>query len=242
MHSLFHSFLDFILPLRCLKCGDLVEGQAGLCATCWGKIPFITKPFCACCGAPFDFDIEDGALCASCSFERPLYTSARSVFVYTDDSKDLVLKFKHLDHLSAVPLFAHWMASLSTVEGDVVCIPAPLHWTRLFRRTYNQAALLARKVAYLKGWTYAPSLLIRSKRTPSQGHLSREERLQNVKNAFAITPSQTAFLKGKTIALIDDMFTTGATLNGCAQTLLKAGAREIHALTLARSLTSRRLP
>lgn len=241
MPALFHSFLDFIFPLRCLKCGVLVEGQGGLCGECWKKIPFVTPPFCTCCGVPFEFEIEEGALCAACSFDQPSYDSTRSVFIYTEDTKDLILQFKHVDQLHAVPLFAQWMACLSSLPEGGMCIPVPLHWTRLFKRTYNQAALLAQKIASLKKWTYVPTLLLRSKRTPSQGHLSREERVKNVKNAFKVNAFYEPLLPGKTIILIDDMFTTGATLHACARTLKGAGVKEVHALTLARTLKTHRL-
>jgi ComF family protein len=232
--SLFRRFIDLLIPLRCVKCGLIVEKEEGLCVTCWPLIPFIVKPYCSCCGRPFDFEIEDGALCGLCNKELPSYATARSVFSYTEESRDLILKFKHADHLSAAPLYGKWMAHILEDIKDPLCIPVPLHWTRLFRRTYNQAALLAREIARIKEWTYAPSLLKRKKRTPSQGYLTKKERHKNVNRAFSVDDSKKILLKGKTILLIDDVFTTGATLEACAQTLLKAGAKEVHALTLGR--------
>lgn len=236
--SLFRQFVDLIIPLRCAKCGIIVEGDQGLCATCWTLIPFITKPMCECCGLPFDFEIEEGALCGECSHRRPPYKSARSVFIYTAQSKDLILRFKHTDTIHSAPLFAAWMARLSENVEDPLCIPVPLHWTRLFMRTYNQAGLLAHAISKHKGWTYAPSLLIRKRRTPSQGHLSKKERIKNIERAFAVPERKKRELKDKTILLVDDVFTTGATLNACSKALLKAGAKEVHALTLGRAVKS----
>ena len=232
--SLFKRFVDLLIPLRCVKCGSILGNAEGLCSSCWPLISFITKPYCACCGLPFDFDIEEGALCGACNQENPSYKTARSVFSYTSESKDLILKFKHTDSLHAAPLFASWMArSLENIENPL-CMPVPLHWTRLFMRTYNQAALLAREIARLKGWPYVPSCLIRKRRTPSQGHLSKKERIKNVDRAFEVPEAKKSQIVGKTILLVDDVFTTGATLEACSKALLKTGAKEVHALALGR--------
>jgi ComF family protein len=231
---LFKPFLDLLIPLRCVKCGGLLDQGQGLCAGCWLSIPFITKPFCACCGLPFGFEIEDGALCGGCSQNLPFYTKARSVFVYTGESKDLILKFKHTDAIHTAPIFAAWMAPLLEPIDNSLCLPVPLHWTRLFMRTYNQAALLAREIAKVNHSLYAPSLLIRKRRTPPQGQLSKKKRHMNIAQAFAVPESKKQELANKTVILVDDVFTTGATLNACAKTLLKAGAKEVQALTLGR--------
>jgi len=232
--SLFKRTVDLLIPLRCLKCGTILKNAEGLCSDCWPCIPFITKPYCACCGVPFEFEIEEGALCGACSHQAPDYKTIRSVFVYSDDSKGLILKFKHADSLYSAPIFGKWMThSLEGLE-DPLCIPVPLHWTRLFMRTYNQAALLASHIAKLKGWTYAPSHLTRKRRTPSQGHLSKKERIKSVRGAFNVPQTKRKDLSGKTILLVDDVFTTGATLNACSKALLRAGAQEVHAVTLGR--------
>lgn len=234
--SIFNRFIDLLIPLRCAKCGIILENSHGLCADCWSLIPFITKPVCNCCGLPFEFEIEEGALCGACSHTQPPYKTARSVFVYAAQSKDLILKFKHTDAIHSAPLFAEWMARLLEDVNNPLCIPVPLHWTRLFMRTYNQAGLLAQEIAKHKGWTYAPSLLIRKRRTPSQGHLSKKARLKNIERAFAVPEGKKKELLGKIIVLVDDVFTTGATLNACSKTLLKAGAKEVHAVTLGRAV------
>lgn len=235
---LFRKIIDFLIPLRCLKCGNILEEKEGLCANCWPSVSFISKPFCHCCGRPFDFEIEEGALCGLCIHSEPYFKTARSVFSYTQESKDLVLRFKHTDNIQAAPLFGTWLARIAETIENPLCIPVPLHWTRLFMRTYNQAALLAQEVAKLKGWAYFPSVLLRTKRTPSQGLLSKEKRFKNVKRAFRVPKNKEFFIEKRKILLIDDVFTTGATLNACAKALLKAGAQEVHALTLARVVTS----
>lgn len=232
--SPFKHLVNFLIPVRCTKCGVILENGNGLCATCWTTIPFITKPYCACCGLPFEFDIEDGARCAACLRTPPPYQTARSVFVYTAQSRDLILRFKHMDSIHTAPLFASWMVNALENVQDPLCIPVPLHWTRLFMRTYNQAGLLARSIAKDKGWSYDPSLLVRKRRTSSQGHLSPKERARNIRGAFRVPENKKKAVLNKTILLVDDVFTTGATLSACSTALLKAGAKEVHALTLGR--------
>lgn len=236
--SLFKRFIDLLLPLCCIKCGTILKNTEGLCAICWSSLSFITTPYCTCCGLPFSFDIEEGALCGACSYTPPAYKTARSVFIYTEESKKLLLKFKHTDSLYLAPLFAQWMARAFKDVTNPLYIPVPLHWTRLFMRTYNQAALLASTLAKLKGGVYAPFLLKRQRRTPSQGHFSPKGRLENVKGAFVVPKAKRKFLADKTIVLVDDVFTTGATLNACSQALLKAGARDVQAVTLGRVIKS----
>jgi len=232
--SLFKKLVDLVIPLQCVKCGGLLDTKEGLCTSCWSSISFISKPYCGCCGRPFDFEIEDNALCGACSSHSPLFTSARSVFTYSAESKHLILKFKHTDSISGAPLFAEWMTRQLEEIKDPLCIPVPLHWTRLFMRTYNQAGLLALEIAKRKDWTYAPFFLKRKRRTPSQGYLSKIERIKNVENAFLVPEKKKKQLTGKTVLLVDDVFTTGATLNACTKVLLKNGAKDVHAITLGR--------
>jgi len=239
--SLFKNLVDFLIPLKCIKCDVILNTHDGLCPSCWPLIPFITKPFCACCGLPFEFDIDEEALCGACSYKRPFYITLRSVFSYTNESKDLILKFKHGDVLSAAPLYAKWMTRVFEAPENSLCLPVPLHWTRLFGRTYNQAALLARELSKLKGWTYLPSVLKRVRRTPSQGHLSKEGRVKNVEQAFGVSESKRHLIEDQNIILVDDVFTTGATLNACAKALLKTGAKNVHGITLGRVIKSHRL-
>jgi len=228
--------MDLIIPLKCVSCGEVRADKAGLCPRCWDTIPFISKPFCAQCGLPFEFEIEEGAKCGACSATPPFYTTARSVFSYTPTSRDLILRFKHLDGIHSAPLFGEWMAQRVEMpeRAGILCLPVPLHWTRLFRRTYNQAALLAQEIAKRKGWVYAPRVLLRTRRTPAQGHLSKKERLDNVKRAFRVSAAYKEYLRGKRVVLVDDVLTTGATLNACSKALRKAGAREVHVVTLGR--------
>jgi ComF family protein len=184
---------------------------------------------------PFEFDPGGAdALCGNCIRERPAYDRARAVFRYDDASRGLVLAFKHGDRIDAAPAYARWLARAggALIEGADLIAPVPLHWTRLFHRRYNQSALLANALARLSGRPAAPDLLRRKRRTPSQGGLGRAERARNVRNAFAVRRGVS--VEGKRVLLVDDVLTTGATVEACAKTLLKSGAAAVDVLTLAR--------
>jgi ComF family protein len=237
----FKKFLDLLIPRRCIKCGTIVENYEGLCPSCWPLISFITKPICICCGLPFEFDIDEDALCGGCSHSPPYFVKARSAFIYNEDSKDLILRFKHTDNLNLATVFGQWMAPLYNEEKTPICIPVPLHWTRLFTRTFNQAALLAIEVSKNNKWEYAPTLLYRNKRTRVQGHDSKEKRIKNVEGVFSVYKNKSQKIKGRSVVLVDDVYTTGATLNACSKALLKAGAKEVHAITVGRVIKSRHL-
>lgn len=228
------TVLDALLPPRCLACGGLALEPGALCPPCWERVDFIAAPLCACCGLPFEIDPGPGALCAGCMAEPPRFGRARAVFRYDEHGRRLVLGFKHADRLDMAPTFARWLARAGTAllaDADLVA-PVPLHWTRLFLRRYNQAALLANGVARVAGLRAAPDLLTRRRRTPSQGGLGREQRQRNVRGAFAVRDP--AAVAGRRVLLVDDVLTTGATASACAMALNRAGAASVDVLTLAR--------
>jgi ComF family protein len=228
--------LDIVLPPRCLKCGTTVDAVGALCAGCWPAVAFLAPPHCAACGLPFEFDLGPAALCGSCAGERPVFERARAAFRYDDGSKDLILRFKHADRTDSAPAFARWMARAGAAllaETDVIA-PVPLHWLRLFMRRYNQAALLASALGGLSGKPAVNDLLLRRRRTPSQGGLGALGRQRNVAGAFAVDPRRRPLLQDKRVLLVDDVLTTGATVSACTSTLLRAGARAVDVLTLAR--------
>lgn len=228
--------LDILLPLQCVKCGTVVGADGGLCATCWPTVRFLQAPQCAACGLPFDVPLGDGALCGTCSRAAPPFERARAAFLYDDASRDLVLSFKHADRTDAAPVYARWLARAGgplLAEADVIA-PVPLHWTRLFRRRYNQAALLALALGRQGGVAVDTRLLVRRRRTPSQGGLGATGRRENLRGAIVVHPGRRAALAGRRILLVDDVFTTGATAAACARALLRAGAGAVDVLTLAR--------
>lgn len=230
------AVLDALLPPRCLACGGTVDRQGGLCPACWGRLTFITAPQCACCGTPFEFAMEPGALCGACLAEPPPFARARSVLAYDDGSRPLVLGFKHADRTHAAVPFGVWLARVGReilADADLL-VPVPLHRWRLFRRRYNQAALLARSAGRAAGVAVDPALIRRRRATASQGTFSRTGRRRNVAGAFVIPAGARARVSGRRIVLVDDVLTTGATVAECAKVLLAAGAARVDVLTLAR--------
>lgn len=233
--------IDTILPPRCVVSGEIVDYQGMVAPKVWGSLDFIANPLCRCCGMPFDFESEiaaDEIHCASCIREKPEFSTARAVLIYNDASRSALLSFKHGDQTHMVPAFVPWLkkAGAEMLEDADYILPVPLHTTRLITRRYNQAALIASALAKEVGIKYLPDGLKRVRATPSQGHKRAKDRFENVKRAFAVGKRHAARLDGKKIILVDDVFTTGATVRECTKILLKAGAREVHVLTIARVL------
>jgi len=232
--------LDSVLPPLCLGCSEIVATPGTLCAACWQGFSFISPPYCARCAAPFSHDPGEDALCGACLARPPRYRRARAALVYDQRSRRLVLPFKHGDRTDIARACGGWMARAGAgllAEADLVA-PVPLHWRRLFSRRYNQAQLLARvavRAARLASPPrLAPDLLRRRRWTGSQTGLRAEERRGNVRQAFDVHPRWAGELSGKSVLLIDDVLTTGATVEACARVLQRGGARHVDVLTLAR--------
>lgn len=232
--------LNAVLPPLCLGCNEIVETPGALCAACWQGFSFVAPPHCARCAAPFAQDLGEGALCGACLARPPRYRRARAALIYDARSRRLVLPFKHGDRTDIARACGGWMARAGAellAEADLVA-PVPLHWRRLFMRRYNQAQLLARVVVREASPgsrpRLAPELLRRRRWTGSQTGLRAQERRGNVRQAFGIHPRWAAEIAGKTVLLVDDVLTTGATVEACAQVLQRGGARHVDVLTLAR--------
>ena len=237
--------LDFIpsgTPFGGRRGDDRDEGKrAGpvgtLCPAYWNSVAFVGAPRCYSCGRPFEFDVGGDAVCGACAAAPPDYQRARAAIVYDDASRRLVLAFKHGDRTDAAPAFWRWMVRAGAellVEADVL-VPVPLHWTRLFQRRYNQAALLAQSIAGISGVEVAPGLMRRRRRTPSQGRLNLAARRRNVRGAFQLGRAAAARVKDCRVLLIDDVMTSGATASACARVLVRADAKSVDVLTLARA-------
>ena len=234
--SLARSALNAVLPARCMLCGATVAEGGALCGACWGEITFLGSPACACCGYPFEYEVPVESLCAACTRRAPRFDRARAVFAYDDTSRALILSFKHADQTHQAPAFGQWLARAGAAliaDTDLV-VPVPLHRWRLFTRRYNQAALLAFALGREIQKPVAADHLQRHRRTRSQCHLSRTARIRNVEGAFAGREAWRERLNGMRILLVDDVQTTGATVEECARVLKRAGASEVDVLTLAR--------
>ncbi|TNE67604.1 MAG: ComF family protein [Alphaproteobacteria bacterium] len=231
--------VDFLLPPRCAVCGTRILEHGHLCAPCWGGLKPIAAPFCIGCGMPFEYggDMEgDGMRCGACLANPPDFDWARAAVQYDELGKRLVLTLKHGGEGAAVPVLARMMASrLHEFAGTLdLLMPVPLHPRRLFRRRFNQSQLLAAEIGRLSGVPHDAFSLVRRKATPSQGPLSRKARATNVAGAFAVTDAGKAAIAGKSIVLVDDVLTTGATAGACARILKRAGARSVGVLAFAR--------
>lgn len=238
-------FVDLILPPRCIVSGELVDKQGVLSSEAWKQLSFISDPQCNRCGFPFDFDsgeIKEGNICLGCLKSPPVFDKARAALVYDDASRDIILGFKHGDQMQSVPSFMPWLlqAGGKLLEKADYILPVPLHRFRLMRRRFNQSAIIAQ---FLSKEVRVPVVLdglARNRATQTQGHLNSNERQRNVKNAFCVNEAYLDKIKGKNIVLIDDVYTTGATVNECAKELLKSGVGAVNILTLARVVKPQR--
>jgi len=219
-----------LLPERCAACGALIRGEGGaLCPACFGGLKFVQGPVCDRCGWP---EPAVGG-CLRCRPGGPIRRH-RFALVYGDAAALLVQRFKYSDRPDLAPRLAAWMARAGAdllAEADVIA-PVPIHWTRLFKRQFNQSAELARHLSALSGTPWETRAIGRIRATPPQARLgSHAERRNNVRAAFR--PRAGLDLGGKTVLLIDDVVTTGATAEACAAELLRAGAGAVDLLTVA---------
>lgn len=227
--------LNLLLPNRCPGCGAILAG-GGLCTSCWSRLPLIADPVCTRCGLPLEFDLGFDSACSACLSDPPAFDRARSVVLYADLSRDLILKLKYRDRTDMAPLLAGWMVRAGrSLLAEAHCLaPVPLHWRRLFARRFNQAALLARHIARQCDLPLVPDLLVRHRATPPLGDLGRAARARAVRGAFRLNERHRGTLSGRRVVLVDDVLTSGATAGECARALKDAGAASVAVLTLAR--------
>ena len=208
----------------------------------WADVTFLDAPWCEACGFPFEYAVQGGSFCARCSVKRPAFHRARAAMAYDDGSRALILSFKHGGRTEGLASFAAQMrrAGREILSDADALIPVPLHPTRLIKRRYNQATLLARALAKITPAAFEPDILFRTRRTDSQGGFNARARAKNVRGAFSVKKADK--IKGRNLVLIDDVLTTGATLEACARTLKKAGAARVDGICLARVAKAAALP
>ena len=227
---------DLIWPPRSLLSDRIVSRPGTIEPELWSRLHFLSAPCCARCGFPFELDAGPDALCGACTAEEPAYDRARAALAYDDLSRSLVLDIKRGARRDGLKAYAAWMrlAGGPLVEEADALIPAPLHWTRLIGRRFNQAAWLAQSLGDLSGKKVDLFALERTKRRKSQAGLDAGQRRRNVTGVFRVNAAGAKRLKGKAVLLIDDVFTTGATAEACAKAVKRAGAARVDVLTLAR--------
>ncbi len=199
---------------------------------------FLADPMCRRCGIPFDHDPGGELTCGACLRRAPPFERARAVLRYDDASRRLVLGFKHADRTEGASAFARWIVrAAADLIGDCdLMAPVPLHWSRLFARRYNQAAMLSLSLGRHCDLPVLPDLLLRRRATRSQGRLNADQRRRNVAGAFSVRPALQGRLSGRRLLLVDDVMTTGATVAACARTALAAGARGVDVAVVARAV------
>ena len=232
--------VDLVFPPRCPLCGGALGEQGGLCLECWGQLVIPGEPACARCQRPLGeaFGGEsEGAVCAPCLAAPPRHAGIAAATLYTPASRDLVLAFKHGRRVGLAALLGRQMAArLAGLEGEWLVVPVPLHRWRLWRRGFNQSALLAREIARTQGRTLLVDALVRPKPTPPLGGLGRRERARALGASIAVNPSRKARLSGASVILVDDVVTSGATSDACVRALLRAGAARVRIVCFARVL------
>jgi ComF family protein len=240
--NLIKILIDLIYPPRCLVCGKFLNGytsnsELAFCPDCFGDFISISTPHCTICGTPFVSKQGEDHPCEKCIRKPPLFEAIYSPYLYQGALMNAIHRFKYgsknsyAKHLG--PLLAHFAGQILQSNDSTVLMPVPLHPKKLRQRGFNQSLLLARHVAREIDSKLDFLSLRRVKYTESQTGLNQDERRKNVKGAFRIVKPDA--VDGKEVLLVDDVATTGYTLNECARVLLKAGAERVRCLVLART-------
>ena len=240
----FRLALDVALPPLCPSCREPLGDGVGLCATCWSKLSMIEPPYCARLGIPFTYDPGPGLLSMEAIANPPAYDRARAAVRYDDVARSLVHAYKYGDRLDLARLMAGWMARAGRelLDDADALVPVPLHWRRLWARRFNQSASLAAEISSLSKVPVAHGALKRVRPTAQQVGLSKSERADNVQGAFRVPADLKAEVAGRRLILIDDVLTSGATVDTCARALLRAGAIHVDVLVFARVVAPLRSP
>ena len=227
--------LDIALPTLCVACREPVDGE-GVCAECWAKLSFIAPPFCPRLGIPFVYDPGPGLLSMEAIADPPAYARARAAVRYDDVARTLVHALKYQDRTDLAPAMGRWMARAGSelLEEADVLVPVPLHWRRAWSRRYNQSGALARVIEQQTGVKVASEALQRVRPTQQQIGLTRSQRADNVQGAFKVAADRQSEIQGRHVILVDDVLTTGATVDACARALLRAKAASVDVLVFAR--------
>ena len=232
------GLLDLVLPPRCPSCRTIVAGDRSFCADCWAQLAFITAPFCAGCGQPFEVDAGEAARCGECLIRPRRVDAARAAVAYAGPGRAAVLGLKHGDRLHLAEVMA---PHLHRTAGDwlgaeALLVPVPLHRWRLWRRGFNQAVLIAASLGRRSATPIERDALVRVRATRMSQGLNRRQRAAYVRAAFRV--ARPAAVAGRNIVLVDDVYTTGATAEACARVLRRAGAQSVRVLTWARVVRS----
>jgi len=233
------SLIRVIYPAQCVACDAGTEDDFGLCGACWRDTDFISGTICDKCGVPLPGDFVDADVyCDDCmTIARP-WDRGRAVLAYAGVGRKLVLQLKHGDRTDLAQPAGRWLArqAKDLIRPDTVIVPVPLHWVRLLRRRFNQAAIMANVLGKLLDVPVCPDALVRPRPTRSLDHRSRDARFATLQGAIKPHPKRASEIAGRSVLLVDDVMTSGATLAACADACVAAGANHVDVLTLARAV------
>jgi ComF family protein len=232
MINVIASIAGFALPPRCAGCGLIVGDDHRLCLACWESLSFLTGSGCELCGAPV---APDHAVCAPCLQSAPDHDGAYASVAYGDVARNIALKLKHGRRIGLAKLIAKLMTRRLPYEPGIL-VPVPLHRWRILGRGFNQSALVAGHLAKSNGLPIEIDALKRTRSTPLLRGYNARERSKAVRGAFSVNPAARPRLRGQTVFLIDDVYTSGATANACARALKRSGASKVFVFCWARVL------
>lgn len=231
------KILEIIFPNHCLSCEKIINPDGIFCEECWPKLQFISEPKCQICSYPFEFQGLN-LLCGKCLTKKPSFDKLITIFRYNHIIRRIVTSFKFRDQTFLAKKFARLLFNKSREEisdCDFV-ISVPLHVKKLRQRKFNHTVLLAKNLLKLAPKkVFYSDFLVKTKSTKAQIELKKQDREKNLKNAFEVNKKYLELLRGKKILLIDDVTTTGTTLENCAKILKKHGAKKVVALTIAKT-------
>lgn len=234
VRSALRGAVDFALPPRCPGCGIIAGEEHSFCLDCWSQLVFLGEPCCAVCALPFEYGQGEAAVCGACLADPPAFERMRAAVAYGDIPRKVALKLKYGGRPGLAATMARFIGRHLDGPADALLAPVPLHRWRIWKRGYNQAALIASALADAHGLEPRADLLERIKATPPLKGMSPKARSDAVRGAFRVTPRHRPALRGRTVILVDDVYTSGATANGCAKVLKRAGAAEVQVLAWAR--------
>ena len=238
--------LDFALPPRCPGCGAITAEPHRFCLACWSQLVFLGDPCCAICALPFDFMPAGEALCGACLAEPPAFAWMRAAVAYGEIPRKVALKLKYGGRPGVAETMARLIHRHVRSEGadlahdgaagaePPLLVPVPLHRWRIWKRGYNQAALIAAALGRRAGLETCVDLLERPKATPPLKAMNPKQRRDAVRGAFRVAARHRDRLRERTIVLVDDVYTSGATVGACARLLRRAGAARVEVLCWAR--------
>jgi ComF family protein len=235
--------LDVALPTLCVSCREPVDGE-GVCAACWARLSFIAPPYCPKLGIPFVYDPGPDMLSMEAIADPPAYARARAAVRFDEVARTLVHGLKYQDRTDLAPIMGRWMARAGRelLDGADMLIPVPLHWRRAWHRRFNQSGALGRVIQDASGVKLRGDILARVRATEQQVGLSRAQRASNVQGAFEVSRERRGEVAGRRVILVDDVLTSGATLDACARALLRAKAAQVDVLVFARVVDTPKAP